>query len=180
MSNIIRIKGVESPLEIYWDRIGIPHVFAQSTADAFVGMGYASGHERLWQIHLSCLYANGCAASVLGRRFLVQDALHRTFDVPAQRLGIPKSDGDWIVDAYLEGLNAYVASLPEVPPEFSHAGTEPRPFTRADIASRYRFSSWFQHSSWVEKIYLARLMAAHGPEYWRNHVRRFSKDDGIH
>jgi penicillin amidase len=177
MSNTLHIKGAGAPLEVYWDRIGIPHVFAQTTADAFVGMGYASGYQRLWQIHLSCLYANGCAASVLGRRFLVQDAVHRTFDVPAQRLGIPESDGDWIVDAYLEGLNAYVASLPEVPPEFAHAGTEPRPFTRADIASRYRFSSWFQHSSWVEKIYLAQLMTAHGPDYWRNHIRRFSKDD---
>jgi len=177
MSKTLRIKAVGAPLEICWDRLGVPHIFAQSTEDAFIGMGYAAGYERLWQIHLSCLYANGCVASVLGKRFLTQDALHRTFDVPSQRIGIPESDGDWIVDAYLEGLNAYVDELLEVPPEFEQAGTEPRRFTRSDIASRYRFSSWFQHHSWVEKIYLAKLMAAHGLDHWRNHVRRLSKDD---
>lgn len=177
MSKRLRIKAVGASLEICWDHLGIPHVFAQSTEDAFIGMGYVAGYERLWQIHLSCLYANGCAASVLGRRFLVQDALHRTFDVPAERIGIPESDGDWIVDAYLAGLNAYIDGLSELPPEFQHAGTEPRRFTRADVASRYRFSSWFQHRAWVEKIYLAKLMAAHGVEYWRNHVRRLSEDD---
>jgi penicillin amidase len=103
--------------------------------------------------------------------------LHRTFDVPAERIGMPESDGDWIVDAYLAGLNAYIDGLSESPPEFQHAGTEPRRFTRADVASRYRFTSWVQHRSWVEKIYLAKLMAAHGIEYWRNHVRRLSEDD---
>ena len=177
MSKTLHIKAAGAPLEICWDRLGVPHIFAQNTEDAFIGMGYAAGYERLWQIHLSCLYANGCAASVLGKRFLTQDALHRTFDVPSQRIGIPESDGDWIVDAYLEGLNVYVDELLEVPPEFEQAGTEPRRFTRSDIASRYRFSSWFQHHSWVEKIYLAKLMAAHGLDHWRNHVRRLSKDD---
>ncbi len=177
MSKNLKIKAAGAPMEICWDNLGVPHVFAHTREDAFIGMGYAAGYERLWQIHLSCLYANGCVASVLGRRFLAQDALFRTFDVPATRYNIPESDGDWIVEAYLAGLNAYLDDLAEVPPEFKHAGTEPRPFTKTDIASRYRFSGWVQHKSWVEKIYLAKLMAEHGVEYWKNHVRRFSKDD---
>lgn len=129
MSRTIRIKAAGATLEIYWDRLGIPHVFAQNKEDAFIGMGYTAGYEMLWQIHLSCLYANGCAASVLGRRFLAQDVLHRTFDVPVERIGVPESEGDWIADEYLEGLNAYVDELSEVPPEFQHADTEPRRFT---------------------------------------------------
>jgi len=177
MAKTVKIKGAGAPFEICWDHLGIPHVFAQNRANAFIGMGYTAGYERLWQIHLSCLYANGCAASELGRRFLMQDALLRTFNVPAAGYPLPESDGDWVVEAFLAGLNAYIDDLPEVPAEFKHAGTEPRHFTRTDIASRYRFSSWIQHRSWVEKIYLAKLMAGHGVEYWKNHVRRFSKED---
>ena len=177
MTRNISIKAAGAPFEVCWDRLGIPHVFAQNQEDAFVGMGYAAGYERLWQIHLSCLYANGCAASVLGRRFLVQDALHRTFDVPASRVGIPDSEGDWVVDAYLAGLNAYVDELADVPAEFRQAGTEPRRFTRDDVASRYRFTSWFQHRTWIEKIYLAKLMSLHGTDRWRGHVRRLSEED---
>lgn len=157
--------------------MGIPHVFAVSVEDAYRGMGYAAGFERLWQIHLSTLYARGEVAAVLGRRFLVQDAVHRAFDVPAERLGIPDSPGDYVVDAYLDGLNAYVDSLAEVPPEFAHAGVEPRHYTRADVAARYRFTSWFQQSAWTDKILLGRLMATHGIEWWRGHVRRLSSQD---
>ena len=173
----IRIPGAGAPFDICWDTLGIPHVYAASIEDAYRGMGFCAGYERLWQIHLSTLYANGEAASVLGPRFVAQDVLHRAFDVPGKRVGVPDSPGDPVVDAYLEGLNAYVDTLVDVPPEFSHAGTEPRFFTRADVAARYRFTCWFQHRTWIEKLYLGRLMATHGVAWWRNHVRRLSDPD---
>ncbi len=173
----LKLAGLSAPMRICWDSLGIPHVYAASQYDAFAGMGYAAGYERLWQAHLSSLFANGEAASVLGKKFVHQDAVLRTFDVPAARLGVPESSGDWIVDAYLSGINAYVDSLDEVPAEFLHAGTEPRHFTPEDIASRYRFTNWFQHRTWTEKILLAKLMSQHGVERWRQQVRRFSSED---
>jgi len=171
------MKSLDAPFDICWDDKGIPHIFATTTADAFRGMGYAEGSERLWQIHLSNLFATGNAASVLGPRFVVQDLLHRVFNVAA--FDLPDSEGDWIVDAYLEGLNAYVSELDEIPPEFRRANTEPRQYTRHDVASRYRFTGWFQHKSWLNKIYLGKLMARHGVEQFRSIVHRFSDDDAV-
>lgn len=170
-----RIPEAEGAIDIRWDTLGVAHIAASNVADAFRGMGYACATERLWQLHLSNLYATGQAASVLGDRFIGQDLLLQAFNVPACEM--PASDGDWITDAYLEGLNAYVAQLDEVPPEFQRAGTEPRRYTRHDVASRYRFTGWFQHKSWLEKIYLGHLMAAHGPEYFEGHVLRFTEAD---
>ncbi len=169
------MKSIDAPFEICWDELGIPHIFASTVADAFRGMGYAAASERLWQIHLSTLYATGTAASVLGPRFTRQDLLHQAFNVPAHDL--PESPGDWIADAYLDGLNGYVSELDELPPEFRHAGTEPRTYTRHDIASRYRFTGWFQHKSWMNKIYLGKLMARHGTDQFRSLVHRFSDGD---
>ena len=173
----LKIKEADGPFEVVWDKLGIPHVYASTTADAYRGMGYAAAYERLWQIHLSCAYANGQAAALLGERFLVQDAFQRAFNVHGGNTDLPESKGDWIADAYLEGLNSYVSSLEEIPPEFLHAGAEPRKFNRADIAARYRFTSWFQHKSWTEKMVLGRLMATHGVDYFSNHVLHFSKQD---
>ena len=169
------MKSLDAPFDICWDDKGIPHIFATTIADAFRGMGYAEGSERLWQIHLSNLFATGNAASVLGPRFVVQDLLHRIFNVTA--FDLPDSEGDWIVDAYLEGLNAYVSELDEIPPEFRKANTEPRQYTRHDVASRYRFTGWFQHKSWLNKVYLGKLMARHGVEQFRSLVHRFLDDD---
>ena len=125
MDQILDIPNCDGAFDICWDDLGIPHVYASTVADAFRGMGYVEGYERLWQIHLSCLYANGNAAEVFGERFVRQDVLHRAFDVSVQRIGVPDSDGDWIVDAYLDGLNAYVATLREPPPEFAGINATP-------------------------------------------------------
>ena len=174
-----KIAEADSPFEIVWDKIGIPHVYAKTIEDAYRGMGYAAGYERLWQIHLSCAYANGEASALLGERFLAQDALQKAFNVHGKLNELPTSDGDSIAEAYLQGLNAYVGSLEEVPPEFKHAGALPREFTMSDIAARYRFTSWFQHKSWTEKLVLGRLMATHGVDIFSNHVLHLSEEDRI-
>ena len=44
----IKAVGARAPLELCWDHLGIPHVFVQSTEDAFIGLGYLAGHDRLW------------------------------------------------------------------------------------------------------------------------------------
>ena len=172
-----KIANADAAFEITWDRLGVAHVWAQTVADAYRGMGYAAGYERLWQIHLSCAYANGEAAALLGPRFVAQDALHKAFNVDGTQTPRPASPGDWVASAYLDGLNAYVDSLDEVPPEFAHAGAQPRRFTMDDIAARYRFTSWFQHKSWTEKLMLGRLMATHGVDYFRDHVLHLSEQD---
>ena len=171
----ITIPHAGASLDICWDKIGVPHIFANSVEDAYRGMGYACASERLWQLHLSNLYATGTAASVMGEKHVAQDLMHKAFNVAA--VEVPDSPGDYIVDAYLQGINAYVDSLDELPPEFKKAGTQPRHYTRHDVASRYRFTGWFQHKTWLEKIYLAKLMAEHGVDYFRNNVLRFSDAD---
>ena len=172
-----RIAGIEAPFDIVWDSLGVAHVYAGSVADAYRGMGYAAGSERLWQIHLSCAFANGEAAALLGERFFRQDAFQRACNVHGGQTPCPDSPGDWIVDAYLDGLNSWVNGLAEVPAEFLHADVEPRLFTRADVAARYRFTSWFQHKTITEKLLLGRLMATHGVDHFRNHVLHFSDGD---
>jgi len=172
-----KITEADDAFEIVWDKLGVPHIYASTTSDAYRGMGYAAGYERLWQIHLSSAYANGEAAALLGERFATQDAFQRAFNVHGGHTDLPESEGDWIADAYLEGLNSYIRSLDEIPPEFIHAEAEPREFNRSDIAARYRFTSWFQHKSWTEKMVLGRLMATHGVDYFSDHVLHFSELD---
>lgn len=171
----LSIKGIKQAFDISWDANGLIHVFASNQADAFRGMGYAAGYERLWQIHLSTLYATGTVASVMGPKYIPQDLMHRAFNVPAYDM--PDSPGDWVVDAYLEGLNSYIRDLKEIPPEFKKAGTVPREFTRHDVASRHRFTGWFQHKTFMEKIYMGKLMARHGVDWFKNHLHNFSEAD---
>ena len=38
-----RIVGAEAPFDIVWDSLGVAHVYAETVADAYRGMGYAAG-----------------------------------------------------------------------------------------------------------------------------------------
>ena len=92
----VKLTGADAPFDIVWDDIGIAHVYAETVADAYRGMGYAAGSERLWQIHLSSAYANGQAAHLLGERFVAQDAIQRACNVDGTQTGLIDSAGDWI------------------------------------------------------------------------------------
>ena len=173
----INLSGIDAPFDILWDRWGVPHIYASSIEDAYIGMGYVTGFERLWQVELTRLYASGTAASVLGERFATRDAIMRTFNIYGDRHELPDSSGDGIVDAYLAGLNAYIDQLDDIPPEYKHAGTTPRHFTRADVAAQHRFSAWTQHHPWPQKMLLGKLIATHGYDHWRHHIQRFSEAD---
>ena len=173
----LRLPELGGPLEILWDRWGIPHVFAGSVDDAYVALGYACANQRLWQIELQRLVSTGTAASVLGERMRRSDAIMRTFDVAGARAGRAESEGDPLAAAYVAGVNACVERLDEVPPEFVEAGTEPRPLTLDDVAATHRHSSWLTSHDWAAKVALARAVAAHGPDLWRGHVLRLSKAD---
>ena len=139
-------------------------------------MGYAAGYERLWQIHLSCAYANGEAAALLGERFVTQDALQRAFNVNGLSPR-PANPGDWV---------ASVSRRTECICQFTGrntAGICPCGCATAAIyTGRYcRPVSFyflvFLHKSWSEKILLGRLMATHGVECSHDHVLHFSDAD---
>ncbi len=91
---LFTIGAADGSFEIVWDSIGLPHIFAGTVADAYRGMGFAAGSQRLWQMHLSTLYANGEVASVLGERFVKRDAMQRAFNVPGRLTGLPASEGE--------------------------------------------------------------------------------------
>src|ERR1700694_4892682 len=39
-------------VEILRDRAGVPHIYADSTADLYFGLGFAMAQDRLWQMDL--------------------------------------------------------------------------------------------------------------------------------
>ncbi len=53
-------------VEIERDKLGIPHVYAASDADLFVGFGYAMAQDRLFQLDWLRRKGAGRLAEILG------------------------------------------------------------------------------------------------------------------
>lgn len=130
----ITLPGAEG--QVLVDERGVPHIFAPSLKDAFYLQGYWHAKDRLWQMDISVRAAGGRLAEVLGERLLERDRLQRRkgMRVAAQRTlegwATNKEEIEW-VNAYEEGINAYIASLSpkDYPLEFKLLGYAPEPWT---------------------------------------------------
>ena len=53
ISETLKVKGLDAPVEIHRDRYGIPHVLAQTAHDAFFGQGFVAAQDRLCLLYTS-------------------------------------------------------------------------------------------------------------------------------
>jgi penicillin G amidase len=131
-------------VEILRDPWGVPHVFAETDADAFRGLGYATAEDRALQMTYALRLVQGRLAEVVGEvrhrqrnqtsldhdRRLRTFGFHRAARRVADRLD-PESRA--LLDAYADGVNIWFREHPEQwEPRFRQYGLRPDPWTAAD------------------------------------------------
>jgi penicillin G amidase len=140
------VRGLRSSMQIGRDRLGIPHITAGSDVDLFLGFGYATAQDRLFQLDYLRRKARGRLAEVLGPAGLESDRLYRT-------IGLAKiAEAEWqqlpertrlLLTEYAAGVNAIIASSADLPPiEFDLLDYRPEPFSPLDclvIAGEFRW-----------------------------------------
>jgi penicillin amidase len=117
------------------DEHGVPHIQGDSDLAVFYAMGYAQAQDRLWQLTLQQRIAQGRLSEVFGRGLIKQDAWFRTLGLyrTATKDLLALSDSARAsLQAYSDGVNAWVAGHPTLPPEFIALGIQPLPWTPVD------------------------------------------------
>jgi penicillin amidase len=126
----------EAQIPIKRDAHGIPHVYAQTEADLYRGIGYCHGVDRGMQLLLTRIVAEGRASELLqaNDETLRMDAFFRRQNLRAGATDeIAKLDerGRLLALAYCEGVTR---ALNERPPwELKLAGYRPAPWTVEDL-----------------------------------------------
>lgn len=141
----LSVAGLLEPVEILTDRWGVAHIYAQNEHDLFFAQGYKATRDRLFQFEMWRRQATGTVAEILGRRELQRDIgtrLHRFRKDLDQELNHYHPRGKAIIEAFVEGINAYVDEVlvgpARLPIEFELLGIEPRRWTAADVISRHQ------------------------------------------
>ena len=114
----LSIAGLSQPVEILRDRWGINHIYAQTEADLFFAQGYAAARDRLFQFEVWRRQATGTVAEMLGRRELRRDRgarLHMFRGDLDEDLNRYHPRGKTIIEAYVRGVNAYIAETERNP-----------------------------------------------------------------
>ncbi|XOB98351.1 penicillin acylase family protein [Deinococcota bacterium DY0809b] len=154
--------GLSAPVEILRDKNGIVHVKAANEHDLFFGQAVAHAQDRLWQMEFQRRIGAGRLAEVLGEAAVPTDRFLRTLGVyraAAQAYENLPDDLKAIVDAYVDGINAYLASNPPLPLEFKLLGFEPEPWTPADVLVWQKMMSYDLSGNYEEELLRYRLLA---------------------
>jgi len=164
VSGTISMAGLSAPVRVVRDREGIPHIYAQTQTDLFFAQGFVQAQDRLFQMDLWRRSVQGRLSEVLGGNFVERDAMTRRLQYrgdPAAEWASYGADARTIADAFVRGVNAWVALARERPPEeFGLAGWKPEPWAADDLLNRT--DAFVASSGALEEIFRARLVAAVG------------------
>ena len=119
-TEVLDLPGLKSAVRVIRDTDGIPHIYANNARDAALIQGYVMAEDRLFQMDLSRRQASGTLAELLGSAVLADDVEARTIGLrrAAERtLPALSPESQDLLDAFAQGVNAWVAANP-LPPEY--------------------------------------------------------------
>jgi penicillin G amidase len=130
------LPDLKGKVTVAFDERMVPHIFAENDLDAVYVQGYIHAKDRLWQMDVGARATGGSLAEVLGESLLERDKIQRrkgiVFAAENAIKAWQKSPEDWaLVQAYTNGVNAYINNLPEAnyPVEYKILGYAPEAWT---------------------------------------------------
>ncbi len=129
----IMVRGLSQPVEVVRDTWGIPHIYAQSTADLFFAQGFVVAQDRMWQLEMWRRNGEGRLAEVLGPDYVTRDKFARLLAYRGdweEEFRRYHPEGKTIFTSFAAGINAAIQKAIDerkVPVEFEILGFQPQP-----------------------------------------------------
>ncbi len=136
---MLETDGVEAAVEVVFDDMAVPHIYADSETDALYALGYVHASERLWQMDLLRRAGAGELSALLGKDMVENDQYLRTLgmrDAADRATKAFQAEAPLQIQAaaaaYLEGVNRFI-SEGHTPLEYRLVGSTPAPFDTRDM-----------------------------------------------
>ena len=129
------IAGLDRPVRVDRDALGVPTMAGESREDVARALGFVHAQDRFFQMDLQRRQPAGELAALVGPRALVLDEesrRHRLRDVAQRAFEQTEPSYRAVLEAYAEGVNAGLASLGAVPPEYLLLRATPEPWRPED------------------------------------------------
>ena len=175
-ATVLRTVGLDQPVEVFRDRWGIAHIRARSDHDAFFAQAYVHAQDRLWQMDACRMRMAGCWSQWAGPSGIAGDTLARQLggNAASQRdlaaLGEPAR---LMLQAYSDGVNAFLAEGHALPMEYRLLDTSPAAWEPWHCIAVMRWRGFLMGSVWF-KLWRAAALRAIGPA----DIAKLRYDDG--
>jgi penicillin amidase len=128
----IELKCLKGVATIVYDELGVPHIFADETADLMYAQGYIEAKDRLWQMEFQTLAAAGRLSEIVGEKALPLDRFSRRIGIlRAAKASLIETEKNptskMVVESFTAGVNDYIHQLKksDLPIEYKLIGYEP-------------------------------------------------------
>lgn len=106
------IAGLEADVEVVRDDMGIPHIYAANPHDLFMAQGFTHAQDRFWQMDTWRHIGSGRLSEMFGSSQIDTDTFLRTLgwrEIAEAQYAASPTYIKAIMDAYSDGVNAYLA-----------------------------------------------------------------------
>lgn len=135
------LAGLKEEVKVYFDDRLVPHVFAKNDEDLYYMQGYLTAKYRLWQMEIQTASAAGRISEIVGEGALESDRLNRRIGMgwgaeKAEEFIRKDEQSSKLVQAYCNGVNAYIGSLSakNYPIEYKLLNYKPEEWTPRKVA----------------------------------------------
>jgi penicillin amidase len=143
-SGKLHVSGLQQQVEVLRDRWGVAHIYAHNQHDLFFAQGVVAAQDRLFQMEMWKRAGQGRLAEILGPSALPRDINARLLRYRGDMQREYESyspDSKEILQAFTDGINAYISSLSApgsrgLPAEFQLAGFAPDEWHPEDCLNR--------------------------------------------
>lgn len=163
----LTLPGLLSEVRILRDYQGMAYIQAQNMDDLMRAQGFVTAQDRLFSMELTRMMASGRISELVGEKGRKTDILMRSLGFLRQGRRHEKildESARRIHQAYVDGVNSFIAAGRDIPLEFSLAGIKPGPWTIADSLAIGYYMGWNSAANFKTEIIAQLLIDKLGPE----------------
>lgn len=165
------LPGLEGRVDVVRDDHGIPQLYGDSVEDLMRAQGYVQAQERFFEMDVRRHETAGRLAELFGEPAVESDTYARTLGwrrVAEQELALVRPETRAALQAYADGVNAYLESRPprEIAAEYTVLNAhglhyEPEEWSPVDSLSWLKAMAWDLRGNTADEVDRALLLAGH-------------------
>ena len=164
----LTLKGLKKGVTVKRDEKGMAYIYAENLHDAVMAQGFVTAQDRLFQMQLTRLFAQGRICELAGEKAKAIDVRMRTIGIhriaKKQEKMLNRQTRDYF-QWYVDGVNAFIGECPkDAHLEFKLTGIKPEPWTVTDSLSILYYMGFSTSANITTEIVAQMLMEAVGPE----------------
>ncbi|RCS25311.1 penicillin acylase family protein [Phyllobacterium salinisoli] len=144
-----QLAGLGAPVTVTRDRNAVPHISGASMEDVAMALGFVHAQERLWQMEVARMAAQGRLSEIFGEATVATDMFLRTIDAygaAADSFKVLNARDRGVIEAYARGVNAFIDRndrpfASKFSPEFVLLDRKPEPWQATDVVAAVKMMS---------------------------------------